>query len=211
VRQPTSLLAEDENATVRHYNEKTLIARHPQTDVATANYDGAIGRKKKNNPVSCGEMLNPMHRIWSMAAGNKLTHCPTVLLAKCSFCDVTLDLYRPLTMRSGAVYLVIRRKSDEETDKRLHFCDEAAPPIGLICTARPPIERRRGKSLVVQYSFEKPYDKSAASYCDPRSAAAADLKARPTPMLKRMKKAECRASARVTKAFRMRIFWLHSY
>jgi len=109
----------------------------PHCETGTPSFRGL----KLNQYISLCEMLNPMHRLWSDGRWNKLIAGARLLLAKCAFCDTSLDYIHRFDPASADVLVDRIEALVRETGERgFHFTDEAVaagPASGAVTTADP--------------------------------------------------------------------------
>ncbi|MFI3283400.1 MAG: radical SAM protein, partial [Rikenellaceae bacterium] len=109
--------------------------------------------------ISLVEFTNPMHRLWSDGAWNKMTLAHGCYHAKCTFCDTQLD-YIGRYSAAKATTVVDRMESimAQTGISGFHFTDEALPPKLLREVAEIIIERGLVVSFWGNIRFEKRFD-----------------------------------------------------
>ena len=161
------------------------------------------------------DLLNPMHRLWSDPAWNKLTVAHGCYWKKCSFCDTSLDYIRRFDP-AGAVVLVDRIEAmiAETGQTGFHFVDEAAPPAQLRALADEILARKLAISWWGNIRFEKTFTPElcahlAASGC---IAVTGGLEVASDRLLAKMQKGVTVAQvARVGRAFADAGVLVHAY
>ncbi len=116
-----------EQGAVVFHNDPAIPAL-PHDATGTPTHEGLpVGRY-----LSLFDMLNPMHRIWSDGAWNKLMVAHGCYWSRCAFCDTSLDYIARYSV-APADLLVDRMEAmmRETGQSGFHLVDEAAPPAML--------------------------------------------------------------------------------
>ena len=167
--------------------------------------------------LSLFEMLNPMHRLWSEAAGTSSPIAHGCYWKKCTFCDVTLDYI--------ARYDPVARRSARRSDRSAHRRDRPdrlslrrrGGAAGRAARARRAADRARRRTITWwgNIRFEKTFTPELAqllarSGCVARLAAGS--RSRRDRLLELMKKGvTVEQVARVTRAFTDAGIMVHAY
>lgn len=189
---------------------------HPEPDIpfaatGTPTWDGL----PRDRYLSLLDLLNPMHRLWSQGAWNKLTVAHGCYWKQCAFCDVSLDYISRYEAASATVTVDrIARIVEETGHTGFHFVDEAAPPKALRALAAELERRELSISWWGNIRFEKSFSPQlcrelAASGC---IAVSGGLEVASDRLLTLMKKGvTVEQVARVTRAFSDAGILVHAY
>jgi radical SAM superfamily enzyme YgiQ (UPF0313 family) len=183
----------------------------PFAATGTPTWDGL----PRDRYLSLLDLLNPMHRLWSQGAWNKLTVAHGCYWKQCAFCDVSLDYISRYEAASAEVTVDRIARIIEETGHRgFHFVDEAAPPKALRALAAELGRRALPVSWWGNIRFEKSFSPAlcrelAASGC---IAVSGGLEVASDRLLTLMRKGVTVAQvARVTRAFSEAGILVHAY
>ncbi len=106
--------------------------------------------------VSLVELTNPMHKLWTDGAWNKLTVAHGCYWAKCAFCDITLDyICRYEAPQATQVVDKMEAVMKQTGHSGFHFTDEALPPKLLKEIAHEILRRNLSVSFWGNIRFEK--------------------------------------------------------
>jgi len=125
-----------------------------QNKVGTPDYTGL----DTSLYLSVIEVANPMFRLWSDGAWNKLTLAHGCYWAKCSFCDCSLDYigrYEP--NKPSQIADRMQELMDQTGNNGFHFVDEAAPPVLMRDLALELLRRNMNVIWWTNIRFEKKF------------------------------------------------------
>ncbi|MDR2937534.1 MAG: radical SAM protein, partial [Prevotellaceae bacterium] len=106
--------------------------------------------------ISLVELTNPMHKLWTDGAWNKLTVAHGCYWAKCAFCDTSLDyICRYEAPTAAQVVDKIEAVMKQTGRSGFHFTDEALPPKLLKEIAEEILRRNLIISFWGNIRFEK--------------------------------------------------------
>ncbi len=183
----------------------------PAKDTGFPTYDGLPLQKY----LSVLEMLNPMHRIWSVARWNKLMVAHGCYWKKCNFCDTSLDYINRYDPVAADILIDRMQKIITETGETgFHFVDEAAPPSSLKNLSLRMIERGLNITWWGNLRFDSVFTKELAELMARAGCVAVTggLEVASDRLLKLMNKGvSIEQVARVTKNFNRAGIRVHAY